>query len=147
MNCKLPCCPAGIIALVSRVSIGLSLLFVGLVHYMTFTSFLGMVTEDLGYWPIAALGTVWAYVLPALMIVGGALLVLGMFEDIAVWAASLAIGSIPAGMLFKSVLSGVPLSTTMTPAINALFWLVALILVVKLQSCCCEGDGSCCAKK
>lgn len=146
MNCKLPCCPVGIIALVSRVSIGFSLLCVGLVHYMTFTSFLGMVTEDLGYWPVTALGTVWAYVLPALMIVGGALLVLGMFEDIAVWAASLAIGSIPAGMLLKSVLSGVPLSTTMPPAINALFWLVALILVVKLQSCCCTGEN-CGAKK
>lgn len=147
MNYKLPCCPVGIVALMARVSIGLSLLFVGLVHYMTFTSFSAMVTEDLGYWPVTALGTVWAYVVPALMIVGGALLVLGMFSDIAVWAASLAIGSIPAGMLLKSVLAGVPLATTMPPAINALIWLVALILVVKLQSCCCEGNGSCCAKK
>jgi len=146
MSLKIPQCPPCVLGLISRLSFGVSLLCVGLVHYMTFTSFRAMVTEDLGYAPIALLGTIWAYLLPALMIVGGVLFVLGMFTEIAVWTSGLAIGSIPAGMLLKSVLSGMPLSSTMPSAINAFTWLIVLIFVVKLQSCCCD-NGAKCSKK
>lgn len=144
MALRIPQSPSCIIGLIARVSFGLSLLSVGLVHYMNFTSFTGMVSEDLG--ALSFLGTIWAYVLPALMIVGGALFVLGMFTEVAVWTSGLAIGSIPAGMLLKSVLSGLPLSTTMPAAINAFTWLIVLIFVVKLSRCC-AGDGGCCAQK
>ncbi|ALM09867.1 MAG TPA: hypothetical protein DEB30_01960 [Candidatus Peribacter riflensis] len=144
MQLSLPRCPTCIVGTVARASLGLSLLFVGLVHYMTFESFVGMVSEDLG--ALTMLGVLWAYLLPALMIVGGALLVLGMFPEVATWAAAVAIGSIPAGMLLKSVLAGVPLSNTMPAAINAIIWLIALILVVKLLKCCCS-DEECCTKK
>jgi len=143
MHLKLPQCPTCIVGAVARVSLGLSLLFVGLVHYMSFESFTGMVSEDLG--ALTMLGVLWAYVLPALMIIGGALLVLAMFMDIALWASSIAIGSISAGMLLKSVLSGLPLSQTMQPAINALIWLIALMICTKLSHCCCE-EGVCVKK-
>jgi len=145
MQFKLPQCPLCIVGTVARIALGLSLLFVGLVHYMTFESFSGMVSEDLA--ALSFLGTLWAYVLPALMIVGGALLALGMFTEIALWASSLALGSIPAGMLLKSVVSGLPLSETMQPAINALIWLIALIIITKVNGCCCSGGCGTASKK
>jgi len=144
MQIKLPQCPLCIVGFVARVSFGLSLLFVGLVHYMAFESFVGMVNEDLA--ALSFLGTLWAYILPALMIIGGALLVLGMFTEVALWASSIALGSIPAGMLFKSVASGLPLSQTMEPAINALIWLLALIVITKVSGCASEG-GCCTSSK
>ncbi len=66
--------------------------------------------------------------------------------DIALWASSVAIASIPAGMLFKSVLSGLPLSQTMQPAINAFIWLIVLMSCTKLMSCCCAA-GCCESEK
>lgn len=140
MQLKLPQHPLCIAGTVARMSLGLSLLCVKLVHYMSFGSFVGMVSEDLG--ALTMLGVLWAYILPALMIIGGALLVLGMFDEVAVWCASLALGSIPAGLLLKSVLSGLPLSETMQPAINALIWLIALVVITRVTGCCTAD--SCC---
>jgi len=140
MQLKLPQCPLCIVGFVARISLGLSLLFVGLVHYMSFESFAGMVSEDLA--GLTFLGTLWAYILPALMIIGGTLLVLNMFTEVALWASSIALGSIPAGMLLKSVVSGLPLSETMQPAIDALIWLIALVIITKVSGCCCE-NGCC----
>ena len=146
MEMKLPRHPKCIASLVVRVSFGLSLLFVGLVHYMNFAAFKGMVSEDLG--ALSLFGTLWAYILPALMIIGGALLVIGMFLDIAAWTAGLALASIPAGMLLKSVLSGVSMANTMPAAINAFIWLIVYLIVVKSSAGCCSGGkDSCCSAK
>ncbi|MDD5623802.1 MAG: hypothetical protein PHI23_03785 [Candidatus Peribacteraceae bacterium] len=144
MELKIPVHSKCIAAAIVRVSFGLSLLFVGLVHYMTFTAFRGMVSEDLA--ALSVLGTIWAFILPALMIVGGALLVIGMFPEIAAWTAGIAIGSIPAGMLLKSVLSGLSLSSTMPAAINAMIFLLVYLVVVKSSSCCSGKDGCCSSK-
>lgn len=133
------CCPKtakGAAALCLRVGFGASLLLVGLAHYMTMNAFKGMVTEGLG--PLEPLGALWALVLPALMIVGGALLAVGMYAEVGAWAAGVALASIPVGMLLKPVLGGVPLPDVMPAAINAFIWLIVYVLVIKL-SCC----GSC----
>jgi hypothetical protein len=120
------------------VSFGLSLLFVGIAHYLTISAFRGMVSDGLG--AIALLGSLWAYILPALMIVGGALLVANKRRDLEAWATSVALGSIPAGMLLKSVIGGISLADTMPAAINAFVWILVYGLVVRM-SCC--GSGSC----
>jgi hypothetical protein len=136
------CCPKspkGIVALCLRVSFGLSLAFVGIAHYLTISSFPGMVSD--GLWKIAFLGTLWAYIMPGLMIVGGVLLTVDKRRDIEAWASSLALGSIPAGMLLKSVIGGVSLADTMPAAINAFVWILVYGLVVKMSSCC--GSGTC----
>ncbi len=137
MSCcslKSPKCSA---KLLLRVSFGVSLLLVGITHYMTLTMFVGMVSDGLG--PLSMLGTVWAYVLPALMIVGGALFAVGMYYEIATWTAGLALCSIPVGMLLKPVLSGVGLPDVMPAAVNAWLWIIIFFFVVKSVSCC----GSC----
>jgi hypothetical protein len=108
------------------------------------------VVRDLG--SIAFLGAIWAYLLPGLMIVGGVLLILGIFLEIAAGAVGLALGSIPAGMLAKSFLAGASISDLMPAAINAFIWMVIFLLVLKFSSCCtgstcCVGEESGGAKK
>ncbi|HCI03302.1 TPA: hypothetical protein DE059_00065 [Candidatus Peribacteria bacterium] len=140
--CIFSCCPktpVGIAGFLVRISFGLSLLFVGLTHYMTFDGFKGMVADGLG--PLEPLGVLWALILPALMIVGGALLVANMYKELAAWTGGLALASIPAGMLAKPVLSGASLADMMPAALNAMIWLILFLFVVKCSSC--YSGGSC----
>lgn len=128
--------PKTAMKMVLSVTFGLSLLLVGVAHYMTMPMFMGMVTDGLG--PLSILGTAWAYILPALMIVGGALFTVGMYKHIAAWASGVALGSIPVGMLLKPVLGGALLPEMMPHAINGFIWLIVYVLVVKM--CCCCGS-------
>lgn len=138
----------------ARISFGLSLLFVGIVHARGLSGFAAFVAQDLG--PIAPVGTLWGYVVPFLMIVGGILFVIGMAGELAAWCAALALGSIPAGMLLKSAIDpvAVPLEQTMPLAINAFVWIIVLMMVSKGFWKCCSrecmakcggmcGSGSC----
>ena len=122
-----------------RVSFGLALLLVGVAHYMNLEMFSGMVSEGLG--ALTVLGNIWAYILPALQIVGGALFAVGMYYEIASWTTGIALGSIPVGMLAKSVLGGLPLPDMMPAAINAFIWLLVYVMVVKCCTCCGGGGG------
>ena len=133
-----PTSPKGIAGLVLRVSFGVSLLLVGLTHYMVFEPFAGMTAEGLG--ALEPLGSIWAYILPALMIVGGALLALGRYTNVGAWCAGIALGSIPVGMLLKPVLSGASLPDMMPAAINAFIWLLVYVLVIKCGTCCSSPD-------
>lgn len=142
--CKSSCSsPAKALA---RISFGLSLLFVGIVHYMSFSDFQAMVVA--GTEPIAGLAMIWAYVLPGLMILGGLLYTFGMFMCAGSWAAGLALGSIPAGMLLKSVLNPeiAPLGDTMPMAINTFVWIIVMVLVTKkcTSVCCRDKNAACC---
>ena len=130
----------GIAGFCLRISFGLSLLFIGLAHYMTMSGFTAMVTDGLGV--LSPLGMIWSYILPGLMVVGGVLLTLDMQRHVGVWAAGVGLGSIPAGMLLKSVVTSASLADTMPAAINAFIWLIVFALVVKMMGCCC-GNGSC----
>lgn len=156
--CKSGCwsSPKEISRLLTRVFFGLSLFFVGVVHYKTVADFAAFVGDGLG--TLSMIGTAWGYVLPGLMIVGGALFVIGKFPKVAVWTAGIALGSIPAGILFKSVITEMPLGDTMPGAVNAFTWLIVYMFAVKAfckcetKKCCdgkekgncvCGPDGSC----
>lgn len=132
-----PSSPKGIAGLLLRYSFCVSLIFVGLAHYMTIDTFAVMVSDGLG--PLAPLGNLWAYIMPGLFIVGGLLLLVGKYVDIGAWAAGIGLGSIPAGMLLKPLMSGMGLSEMMPGAINAFIWLLVFVWVAKFAGC-----GSCC---
>ncbi len=125
-----------------RVFFGLSLFCVGVVHYKTIGEFSAFVGDGLG--PLTMVGVAWGYVLPALMIIGGALFVIGMFPVWAVWAAGLALGSIPAGILLKSVVTDMSLGDTMPGAINAFTWLIVYMFAAK-AFCGCNKKATCCS--
>ncbi len=131
-----PKSPLGVIAFCTRISFGVSLLLVGLIHYMTLDGFKGMSSDGLG--ALEPLGNLWAYILPGLMIVGGALVALGMFMEVSAWLVGIALGSIPVGMLLKPVLSAVTLGEMMPMAINAFIWMLVAFLVIKTVEC---GDS------
>lgn len=122
-----------------RVAFGGALALVGVAHYMTLSGFKSMVSDGLG--PVAPLGTIWAYVLPALMIVGGVLIVFKKKPDVAAWAAGVSLASIAVGMLLKPVLGGVALSEVMPAVINAFIWLLVYAMVVKCCLAPCEKGG------
>ena len=137
------CCstPKGVAKCLIRVSFGLSLLFVGLSHYMNFGGFSGMVSGGLG--PLGFLGQLWAYLLPALMILGGLSFITKMYTLWGTWAAGLALASIPAGLLLKSVVGGVGLDQTMPFALNAVLWILWFWLALKDSGCCNCGSKDC----
>jgi hypothetical protein len=129
------------------VSLGLALIFTGISHYQGIAGFIGMVSGDLGF--LGFLGTIWAYILPLLMIVGGVCLIWKKQMLVGAWCSGLALASIPAGMLLKPVLTNNPdaLGQAMSFANNAFIWIIVLLLTVKMSSCCgksaCATGGMC----
>ena len=135
MHC--PSSPKGVAKLLVRVAFGVSLALIGLNHYMTLDAFVGMTASGLG--PLTGLGTLWAYILPALEIVGGVLLAAKYRADIGAWAAGVALASIVIGLLLKTVVGGVALTDVM-PTVNTTFiWIITYFFVAKSCVCC----GSC----
>ena len=138
-----PSTPKGVVALALRLSFGLTLLFVGIDHYIHSPEFVtNMVASGLG--PLEAAGTLWGYILPALQIIGGACIATGYAMHTGVWAAGLALGSIPVGMVLKAVLSGTGdpgLSDVMPMINNTWLWLITFALVVKCSCCGSCSDG------
>lgn len=139
--------PKGVARLFVRIGFGLALAFVGFAHYQDAT-YAESVGRGLGV--LEPLGMVWGYILPGLMIIGGLLLAFGIYLKLASYLASIALVSIPAGLMLKSAISGVSLDDTMPPAMNALVWILVLMVAVKTHcsSDCCGPDGcSCCGDK
>lgn len=115
-------------AAIARVSFGLALVCVGLVHYLQFASFSEVVRDGLG--PLEIVGTLWSVLLPAVYIIGGGLLALNLGTDLAVWLIGVGLGSIAPGMLLKSVLTGVDMTDMMAAANNAFIWLGIFLLIL-----------------
>lgn len=130
-----------------RVAFGLSLIFIGLIHYRQMNEYSAMVSSNLG--PLTQLAEAWAYVLPGLFLLGGFIFVLGMFQSLAAWLVGIALGSIAAGMLLKTLITsgavqGATLGETMPATANAFIWLIVYAFVIKFSSCSsCGPCGSC----
>lgn len=139
------CCspnePKGVARLFVRIGFGLALAFAGFAHYQD-ASYAESVGRGLGV--LEPLGMIWGYILPGLMIIGGLLLAFGIYRHIAAYAAAIALASIPAGLMLKSAITGIPLDDTMPPAMNALIWILVLMIAVK-GSCGTGCCGSACA--
>lgn len=136
--------PKGVARLFVRIGFGLALAFTGFTHYQDAT-YAESVGRGLGV--LEPLGMVWGYILPGLMIVGGLLLAFGIYMQIAAYLASIALISIPAGLMLKSAISGIPLEDTMPPAMNAFVWVLVLMMAVKTHcsaAACCGPDACAC---
>ncbi len=114
-----------------RIGFGIALALVGVAHYMDAATFAEAVGRGLGSPVLEQLGMVWGYLLPGLMIVGGVLIAVGFFPAVGTLLAGLALLSIPAGLMLKSVLSGMSLNDTMPPAMNAIVWILFYIAAVR----------------
>lgn len=142
-----PSSPKGIATLLCRIAFGLSIAIIGTAHYQNFGGFAVMVTDGfdsgspLGF--IYYIARAWAYVMPAMLIVGGGLLAMNRLPKVAAWTAGMALGSIPVGMLLKMVTAGVGLDDTMPAAMISLIWIIAFLQVMKgMGEDDCGGCGS-----
>lgn len=137
------CCsshsPKGVARLFVRIGFGLALAFVGFAHYQD-PLFAEAAGRGLGV--LEPVGMIWGYILPGLMIAGGLLLAFGIYMNVAAYLCSIALVSIPAGLMLKSAM-GISLEDTMPPAVNALVWILVLMLAVQGRGNC--GPNSCCA--
>ncbi len=138
-------CPTGMML---RLAVGVSLALVGLAHYMNIANFTGMTSEGLG--SLAPLGILWAYILPALQIVGGLIIAFNVrqFMCIGKWAAGIALASIAIGMTLKMVMTGD--AASMAHVQSAFIWFLALMFAGKACGSDTSGmckDGSCDIKK
>jgi hypothetical protein len=128
-----PTCPRIVVARLLGIAFGLAVALVGLSHYLQFQGFSASVVAGLG--PLSDLGTIWAYLLPGLFIVGGALLVAGTNLHIAAWALGIGLGSIVVGMPLKSVVGGVELSSVISTMHSTFIWLIVYALAIKMAVC------------
>lgn len=119
-------------AAIARVSFGLALVCVGLIHYLQFAAFSEVVRDGLG--PLEIVGTLWSVLLPAVYIIGGGLFALNLGTDLAAWLIGVGLGSIAPGMLLKSVLTGVDVTDMMAAANNAFIWLGIFLLILAVSA-------------
>jgi hypothetical protein len=131
-------CPRWGADILLRLSFGLSLLIVGVVHYMHLADFVTFVSDATS--PLTYIAQGWAYILPGLMIVGGFLLAFNVYPQVGAWAAGLALCSIPVGMLLKSVIGGKDLGEMMNYAINTFIWILVYMTVVRCS--CTTKSGA-----
>ena len=115
-------------SLVLRVSLGITMVLIGISAYRDFAPFVANVTDGLGIF--SAFGTLWSYFLPAFLIFGGGLLAVGRYQYIAALTGGVGLGSVPAGLMLKNIMSGVPLPDMMTAAYPTIVWLIAFYLAL-----------------
>ncbi len=114
-----------------RIAVGLCLVLIGIAEYRDFAPFVANATDGLG--PLQIVGTIWAYILPALLIFGGGMLAVGRYTFIAAWVGGIALGSIPVGLILKTVMTGLPLPEMLEEAYPSIVWLIAFYLAVNTQ--------------
>jgi uncharacterized membrane protein YphA (DoxX/SURF4 family) len=132
--------PKSAAKVLTRIGFGLTLLLMGIAHYLKMDSFLSLMSEGYLGTPLEFLGPVLAYVIPALMIVGGFLYTIGCFRTVAAWAAGLALVIFPASMMLKAVVSPDIEPTSVMPfVVYGIAWLILYKMVSR--GCC----GSKCA--
>lgn len=114
-----------------RLSTGLSMLIAGMSQYRDFEPYKASVLDGIGV--LWSLGLVWTYLLPGMLILSGGLLIYGkraMF--ITAWFGGIALGSIPVGLLLKTLMSGQPLPDMLTAATYYLPWIILFFFAVNV---------------
>ena len=111
-----------------RVAIGLTMVMVGISAYRDLAPFLANITDSLG--PLEIVGTVWGMLLPALLIFGGGLLAVGRYSFLAAWAGGVALASVPLGVVLKTIMTGLPLPSTLSASYPSIVWLIGFYLAV-----------------
>ncbi len=114
--------------LVLRVPLGLAMMMIGASAYRDFAPFVANVTDGLGW--ASSFGYVWAFILPALMIFGGGMLVVGRYPSVAALTGGIAIGSVPVGLILKNIITAVPLPDMMAASYPTIVWIVAFYLAL-----------------
>lgn len=115
-------------SVVIRVPVGITMVLIGISAYRDFAPFVANVTDGLGF--ISIFATVWAFILPALLVFGGGLLTIGRYGFIAALTGGTALASVPIGLLLKNTITGVSLPDMMTASYPSMVWIIAFYLAL-----------------
>lgn len=77
-------------------------------------------------------GMAWAYILPGLLIVSGTLLAYGKAMHITAWIGGVALGSVPIGLLTKTLLTATPLPDMLNALFPYFIWLLLFVYAVNM---------------
>lgn len=121
-----------VINFIIRLSLGSCMIMSGIAMYREFDPFEASVIDGMGF--LTLHGMIWAYVLPALLIVGGALLIYGKGMFITAWIGGIALGSVPMGLLLKTILSGQPLPDILTALYPYFLWIILFWIAVNIPA-------------
>lgn len=121
-----------------RLSLGLSMILVGIAAYRDFGPYSASVSDGLA--TLYALGAVWSYLLPACLILGGGLLIYGRATFVAAWTGGIALGSIPVGLLLKTLMSAIPLTDMLQALFPYLLWMLLFYHAVNMPVLPVEKD-------
>ncbi|MBP9773961.1 MAG: hypothetical protein KBD00_05055 [Candidatus Peribacteraceae bacterium] len=119
-----------VINFIIRISLGACMIMVGIAMYREFQPFEASVVDGMGFLRIH--GTIWAYAMPALLIVGGGLLMYGKGMFITAWVGGIALCSVPVGLLLKTILSGHPLPDILTALYPYFLWIILFWIGVNI---------------
>jgi hypothetical protein len=115
-------------SLILRVPVGITMVLIGISAYRDFAPFVANVTDGLGF--LSPFGTVWAFLLPALLIFGGGFLTIGRYGYIAALTGGTALATIPIGLLLKNTITGVSLPDMLAASYPSMVWIVAFYLAL-----------------
>ncbi len=113
-----------------RLSVGLSMVCAGISAYRDFEPFKINVTDGLA--ALSFFGSMWAYVMPLLLISAGGLLVYGRFPLVTAWLGGIALGCIPFGFMLKTIMSALPLPDMLMAAYPFLVWFLAFYFAMQI---------------
>lgn len=117
-----------VVNLMLRIALGITMMMMGISAYRDLAPFLANVTDGLE-WASSA-GTVWGFFLPALFLFGGGMLVIGRYSFVTAWVGGIALASIPAGILLKTIIGGLPLPDMLSASYPAIVWLLAFAYAI-----------------
>jgi len=112
---------------VLRIALGVTMVMIGISAYRDLAPFLANVTDGLMGWT-SRIAYLWGFILPALLIFGGGLLAIGRYQFLAAWTGGLAIGSVPIGIVLKTIMTGLPLPDAMAAIYPSIVWIIAFVL-------------------
>lgn len=139
--CTSPNCPHHYAPWFARIGFGLVLVGFGVNHYRFIDSFIAMSSGAFTNPMVAGIAGVLAYIVPALMIVGGALFAVKQYGCISKTCILAALGGILGWGGLAIMLGSAEIADSIGPAIQNAGLLIVVYHIIKKMSCC--GSGCC----
>jgi hypothetical protein len=117
-----------VVNLMLRIALGLTMMMMGISAYRDLAPFMANVTEGLEW--ASSIGTVWGYFLPAFLLFGGGMLLIGRYSYVTAWVGGIALASVPAGILLKTIIGGLPLPDMLAASYPSIVWLFAFAYAI-----------------
>jgi hypothetical protein len=145
--CSSKSCPHNYASWFPRIGFGLVLVGYGVNHYRSLDAFIGMASGVFTVPALASVMTLLAYVVPALMIVGGALFAVKQFGCWSKFCILASLGGILGWGGLAIMLGTMQTAMDIGPAVQNAALLIVVYYIIKKMSCCGSSSGCCTPSK